>query len=564
MKNFLNFKSVRSKMLAGFSSILILVAILSCLIFLVLNQSNRTVKTVIEKELPLLIADEKLTSNMYSRIAFVRAYVLNQDIDYLYRFEEETKEATEIEETLLKLNPSAELNSTIQETTEWRKQLVTEVFEKVQANQHEEAVENLAKLDLTAQKLAQTYEEYATNREKEIIALENKILDNGSITLIIMTTTSLIVVALGIIVALITARSIVNPLKRVTERMNLVAQGILTHDDLENGLQDEIGQLINSTNEMTLSTKNLLSEVCQVAETVSAHSEELTQSSAEVTDASEQVASITQELASGSELLARNASTLTQTMDQLTTKITEASADGEFIHRSFNGVIDLTQTGIELMDASTQQMSYIDHVVHEAVTRVEGLDQDTQEISKLISVIEDVANQTNLLALNAAIEAARAGEHGTGFAVVASEVRSLAEQSSKHVIDITGIVERIQKESTNVSHSLKESYHEVEKGSAQIVTTNETFAKITQSVQEMVERINQVSQNLQSISTNAVTINESIEEIASTAEESAASAEQTSASTEQTNASMQEVAASSEELATLAQELNRLVDQFQF
>src|SRR5699024_11491137 len=112
-----------------------------------------------------------------------------------------------------------------------------------------------------------------------------------------------------------------------------------------------------------------------------------------------------------------------------------------------------------------------DQIVHEAVDKVEGLDHDTQEISQLVSVIQNVAEQTNLLALNAAIEAARAGEHGKGFAVVADEVRKLAEQSSNSVKNITDIVETIQNESFNVMDSLSNGYREVTEGTAQIQQT---------------------------------------------------------------------------------------------
>lgn len=96
------------------------------------------------------------------------------------------------------------------------------------------------------------------------------------------------------------------------------------------------------------------------------------------------------------------------------------------------------------MSSSTKQMGAIQHIVKDAVEQVDGLSKQTQEISKLVTVIQTIAAQTNLLALNAAIEAARAGEQGKGFAVVANEVQKLAEQVSYSVEDITGIVRNIQ------------------------------------------------------------------------------------------------------------------------
>lgn len=344
--------------------------------------------------------------------------------------------------------------------------------------------------------------------------------------------------------------------------MKLIANGDLSVELLQIKTRDEVGQLVEAANEMTLNTRELLNQINVVSETVTSQSEELTQAANEVKAGSDQVAITMQELATGSETQANSASDLASYVSTFSEKVQEVNDNGARVQRYSNEVAGMTAKGSELMTSSTEQMAKIDQIVQVAVAKVGGLDKQSQEISKLVSVIQDIADQTNLLALNVAIEAARAGEHGKGFAIVADEVRKLAEQVSDSVNDITGFVTNIQNESSLVASSLKDGYKEVEQGTNQILTTGETFKEINVFISKMVENINFVSSNLAEIVANSQEMNGAVEEIASISEEAAAGVEQTSASTQQTSSSMEEVAGSSEQLAKLAEELNGLVRRF--
>ena len=151
--------------------------------------------------------------------------------------------------------------------------------------------------------------------------------------------------------------------------------------------------------------------------------------------------------------------------------------------QSFDEVLQITENGNELMAHSVDQMDKIYDLVKDSVQKVMGLDHQSKEIANLVVVIQKIADQTNLLALNAAIEAARAGENGRGFAVVADEVRKLAEQVAQSIGGITGIVNNIQNESTNVVESLTKGYEQVEKGSNQIKMTGESFESINRRLE---------------------------------------------------------------------------------
>ncbi|MCA0971488.1 methyl-accepting chemotaxis protein [Halobacillus litoralis] len=340
-----------------------------------------------------------------------------------------------------------------------------------------------------------------------------------------------------------------------------VSQGDLT-EQIESKREDELGQLAKATNEMAGSLRDLVRSVTSSSNAVTEQSEELTQSSNEVREGSEQVASTMQELSSGSEAQANSSSELSEMMENFVKKIEEANEEGQTISATSQTVLKMTGNGSQLMKESVLQMSTINDIVKSSVEKVQGLDKQSKEISKLVKVIQDIAEQTNLLSLNAAIEAARAGEHGKGFAVVADEVRKLAEQVSTSIVDITGIVDNIQSESTSVVESLETGYKEVDQGSRQIEVTGHTFDDINQSVSDMVEKIQTISSNLTEIAKDSKYMNTSIEDIASVSEESAAGVQQVAASSEQTSSSMDEVSRSAMQLAELADELNGKVRQF--
>src|SRR5699024_9810238 len=146
-------------------------------------------------------------------------------------------------------------------------------------------------------------------------------------------------------------------------------------------LREEIGQRIQSTNEMREITGGLLQEMGEVAETVSSESNELSQSASEVRGGTEQMSTTMEERANGSESQANNARSGSTTIATFTKKVTEANREGEHMQEASNKVLCLTTDGSKAMEDSTNQMKVIDQIVHEAVEKVEGLNVHSQNIS---------------------------------------------------------------------------------------------------------------------------------------------------------------------------------------
>ncbi|WP_432354196.1 methyl-accepting chemotaxis protein [Sporosarcina sp. A2] len=560
MRKKIKFKSIGSRLYWAFGVVMILVLGLGFFTLNSVQRVNEKTKEIINVDSKLLAADLKLANAMTSRMSAVRAYVLFGDPQYKEEFETLTDYAINLEEEAKKLGGN--YGDLIEQTANWNQSLSTGVIDMYDQNRKERAIKNLEDLTAEGTELIAEFHRVAAKRDKTTSDHGEEIIYSGRMTLRWVLAVSLITLIVSGAVSVVTNNDITKPLVQVRNRMKMLADGDLSQEPLEVMSGDEAGQLAEAMNEMSENTRRILLRINEVSSSVSAHSEELTQSSMEVNQASAQIAITMQELTSGIESEANTATELAMAMDRFVEKVENANKRGEGIHTTSENVLEQTNNGSKLMETSTAQMQRIDAIVSEAVVKIKGLDVQSQEISKLVVVIKEIANQTNLLALNAAIEAARAGEHGKGFAVVAEEVRKLAEQVAVSVTDITGIVGTIQNESSSVASSLESGYVEVERGTAQLHTTRETFAEISDSVKQMTEGISVISENLSEIAAGSEEMSESVEEIAAISEESAAGVQETAAASEQTSSSMEEVAGSSAQLAQLAQHMNELVSEF--
>ncbi|MFJ7736298.1 methyl-accepting chemotaxis protein [Lysinibacillus sp. NPDC097287] len=557
-----HFKTIRAKILSSFFVIVVLFAVFNTYNYVSYNNILSTSKEITDAELPLLMASEKLAASIHVRSSAAKSYVMTGDPKYKDIFNEYIKTADENSEIIKGLYTSKELDALIEKAIAWREFVEKDVFQEFDTGNVELAVTNLNKADAGALEVRVGYEKLTEEREENISAFSDGLVSQSRNAQAMGMLIGCMVTLISIILAFTTARNISIPVKKVINYISQMSKGDISQEPIQARLQDEIGTLMRSTNHLNERLQTMIGSLQTVSDNVASSSEELAQSALEVKTGSNQIATTMQELAEGSESQASNASDLAVMMDAFIVNVNEATKEGVQLQSHSKNVQELTVAGQGLMNSSTEQMRAIDRMVQESVTKVEGLSEQSKEITRLVSVIDNIASQTNLLALNAAIEAARAGEHGKGFAVVADEVRKLAEQVSFSVIDISTIVSGIQAETVDVTTCLQVGYDEVKRGTAQMTYTGETFESIAGAVNNMFANIETISGNLQGIAETSTNINRAIDEIAAISEQSAAGVQQTSATIEETASTMDEVARSVNMLAQMAEQMNDQVKQF--
>ncbi len=193
------------------------------------------------------------------------------------------------------------------------------------------------------------------------------------------------------------------------------------------------------------------------------------------------------------------------------------------------------------MDLTVQNILSLRETVGETTKKVKRLGESSQQISRVVSLINQIAIQTNLLAINAGIEAARAGEEGQGFAVVAEEVGELAVRSAAATQEIEQIVENIQRETSEVVLAM-------EIGTTQVVEGTQIVEEAKQSLSEILDVSRQIDFLVQSISTATASQVETSQSVSQLMKDIAAVSQRTSDSSRQVSESLQQTVEISHQL----------------
>lgn len=343
-----------------------------------------------------------------------------------------------------------------------------------------------------------------------------------------------------------------------------VSEGDLTSKISINS-KDEIGQISNSFNEMTVGLNTMVQNISNTSQDVSASGEELSATIIEVNNQIQSVNSGAKDIAVAME----ETSACAQQMNASSLEIKNVVEN--LINKSSCGNIIATEIKNRALDirSETESSKKITLAVYKekqtAILKAIEEGKIVEQISNMADIIGGIAEQTNLLALNASIEAARAGEHGRGFAVVATEVGKLAEQSTDTVSNIqktvqlvksafgnlsdnaTGILKFIDE---NVTSDYDNMVNRAELSSKDSEKVSDLIFDFSNSVNEVSDELSELVKSINLVSTVVIQVAENTSNIAGTINH--------------TKEAINEVSEIAESQAELAQDLNNIVSKFNF
>jgi methyl-accepting chemotaxis protein len=374
---------------------------------------------------------------------------------------------------------------------------------------------------------------------KELFSITNTL---KQVTMI----TTVVGLALGVLVLWLVARAIVGGVAGVKEAVVGLAAGDISRD-VAVKTNDEVGAMAQAFNRARAGLKGVFAAdhvdwneigekqraAVRLTENLKVTINTVSQNSQTLASASEELTAVSQQMSSNSEETATQANVVAAASEQVSKNIGTVAASAEEMSSCVREIAKNASEATKVANEAVQ-------VADETNRTISKLGASSEEIGQVIKVITGIAQQTNLLALNATIEAARAGEAGKGFAVVANEVKELAKQTADATEDIGRKIEAIQNDT---------------KGAVTAIT----------QISKVIGRINDISNTIasaveeQSATTNEIARNAS--EAARGSSEISRNVANVSVAAKNTSEGANNTLSAATELAKLAADLKRVVEQ---
>ena len=357
-------------------------------------------------------------------------------------------------------------------------------------------------------------------------------------------------------------RSITESIQALKDGAKLLGSGRLSHR-VHIQTKDEMAELAESFNNMAENMEETVQKVTEAAETLSSSSQNLAAVSEETSAQAFEVNEAIQQVAVGAQNQAEHLEESMTLLSRVSQAINESTAYSEDIYRQSQNAQEINQKGLKVVQVLEEGSAQFLQIAKQLITEIQAVASESEKITNILKIIQDISSNTDLLALNAAIESARAGEAGRGFAVVSHEIRKLAERSKKETANIQQVIGGIIKKLNEIVSAANMLNDYTNRQDKNVTETKKAFGNIADNVTAISEKITSIKKAIENVSQANVDLSTKLEEISAISEETAASTEQVTASSENQTAAIESVNHAAMKLQEIAIVLEQEVSKFE-
>lgn len=368
-----------------------------------------------------------------------------------------------------------------------------------------------------------------------------------------------LVILVAIVFILITY--LLRDIPRISSVINELAQGNLSLR-LKPRSRDELGQVAHNMNEALDKLTVMISNVHENTELLAAASEELMATSDESVRATSHISSLIEANVEGGKTQLQSTEQTAKAMEEMAAGIQRIAEATSSVSETSLSTFKEVDNGNQVIVQAIKQMQYTRESVGQTAKELTHLEEYSNKIGDIVTLIKEISNQTQLLSLNASIEAARAGEQGRGFGVVASEVKKLAEESTASSEQISNLVKDVQIMVQTAVQRMTKGVMDVEQAESTMNQAGAVFTKIMEMNGSVSNEIFEISTAAEQISAGTEEVSASMSEVASICKETFNNSRSISKSADHQFNAFGEIAAASEKLSEMAQQLFDYSKQF--